>query len=88
LRTLFEFKVYVDADEALRLGRRIIRDVEERGRTPRGVVDQFFKNVRPMHELYCAPQEAHADLVLRCEFAAGPAQAHANAARIEAALKP
>src|SRR5262249_24104050 len=34
LRALFDLKVYVDADEALRLGRRMIRDVAERGRAP------------------------------------------------------
>src|SRR5262249_27780936 len=87
LRPLLDLKVYVEADEALRLGRRMIRDIEERGRTPRAVLDQFFTTVRPMHEKYIAPQKALADLVLRCEYGAGPEQAEANAAKIEAALK-
>jgi uridine kinase len=86
LRALFDLKVYVEADEALRLGRRMIRDVEERGRTPRAVLDQFFTTVRPMHETHVAPQQAYADLLLRCEYGAGPAQADANAAKIEAML--
>jgi len=87
LRALFDLKVYVDADEALRLDRRVIRDTQERGRTPDAVRGQFFASVRPMHEKYIAPQRAHADLVLRCEFGAGPEQADANAALIETALK-
>lgn len=87
LRALYDLKIYVDADEALRLGRRVIRDIEERGRTPRAVLDQFFTSVRPMHAKYIAPQKAFADLVLRCEHGAGPEQAEANAAKIEAALK-
>lgn len=87
LRPLFDLKVYVEADEALRLGRRMLRDIEERGRTPRAVLDQFFTTVRPMHAKYIAPQKAFADLVLCCEYVAGPEQADANAAKVEAMLK-
>lgn len=86
LRPLFDLKVYVEADEALRLGRRMVRDIDERGRKPQMVLDQFFKTVRPMHEKYIAPQRDLADLVLRCDYGAGPEQADANAARIEADL--
>lgn len=82
LRPLFDFSVYVEADEAVRLGRRMIRDTEARGRTPRSVVQQFFGTVRPMHDAYIAPQRAIADLVLTCPYDAGPAHAEANAARI------
>jgi uridine kinase len=87
LREIFDLKVYVDADEALRLGRRMIRDVEERGRAPRAVLAQFFATVRPMHDAHVAPQRAFADLVLRCEPNAGPEQAQANAARVAALLE-
>lgn len=82
LRPLFDFSVYVEADEAVRLGRRMIRDTEARGRTPRSVVQQFFGTVRPMHDAYIAPQRAFANLVLTCPYDAGPAHAEANAARI------
>ncbi|WP_395645587.1 uridine kinase [Terricaulis sp.] len=87
LRALFDVKVYVEADEALRLGRRMIRDVEERGRAPRAVLAQFFHSVRPMHETHVEPQRAFADLVLHCLPDAGPEQADANAALIEARLR-
>src|SRR6185295_1471551 len=87
LRALFDVKVYVHADEALRLARRMIRDGEERRRAPREIVAQFFTNVRPMHEKYVEPQRAHADLVLECGYGAGPAEADANAARIAALLE-
>jgi uridine kinase len=82
LRALFDFKVFIDADEALRLGRRMIRDVESRGRTPRTVLSQFFTTVRPMHEAYVEPQRDFADIILTSPFEAGPAQAEADAARI------
>lgn len=82
LRALFDLKVYIEADEAVRLARRMIRDVEARGRTPRSVMIQFFTNVRPMHEQHVAPQRALADLVLYCPFDAGPEHADARAQRI------
>lgn len=87
LRDLFDLRVFIEADEALRLGRRMIRDVEARGRTPHAVLQQFFTNVRPMHEAHVAPQREHADLVLFCPFNADPEHAAANARRIAEALK-
>src|SRR5262245_43170912 len=86
LRDLFDLKAYVEADEAVRLARRMIRDVESRGRTPRSVMLQFFVNVRPMHERHVAPQRALADLVLDCPYDAGPENADANAQRIREQL--
>jgi uridine kinase len=87
LRALFDVKVFVHADEALRLARRMVRDIEERNRNPREIVAQFFTNVRPMHEKYVEPQRAHADLVLECVYGAGAAEAEANAARLAALLE-
>ena len=86
LRRLFDLRVYIEADEAVRLGRRMIRDTESRGRTPRSVLSQFFTTVRPMHETYVAPQRAFADLVLHCPHDAGPEHAEQNAQRILEAL--
>jgi len=82
LRALFDVKIYVDADEALRLARRMIRDAETRGRTPRSVMMQFFTTVRPMHDAHVAPQRAFADLVLTCPYDAGPEHADACANEI------
>lgn len=87
LRALFDLSIYMDADEAVRLGRRMIRDAEARGRTPRSVLMQFFSNVRPMHDKHVEPQKAVADLVLYCPFDAGPPHAEANAAEIAALLE-
>lgn len=86
LRALFDLKVFIEADEALRLGRRMIRDVESRGRTPRTVLSQFFTTVRPMHEAHVEPQRVFADIILTSPFEIGPAQAEADAVRIVEAL--
>ncbi len=87
LRSLFDVRVYVHADQALRLARRMIRDIEERNRAPREIVTQFFTNVAPMHEKCIEPQRAFADLVLECVYGAQALEADANAARIAALLE-
>lgn len=87
LHALFDLTVFIDADEALRIGRRMIRDVETRGRTPRTVLAQFFASVRPMHEAHVDPQRAIADIVLTSTIESGPDSAEADAARVTAALE-
>jgi uridine kinase len=82
LTGLFDLSVFMHADEALRLGRRMIRDVESRGRSPRSVMAQFFTNVRPMHEAHVEPQRALADMVIVCPYEAGPEHAETSAAQI------
>ena len=82
LRVLFDLTVFVEADESLRLGRRMIRDMETRGRTGRSVLDQFFMTVRPMHEEHIAPLSREVDLVLVSEPEHGLAEADAQAALI------
>jgi uridine kinase len=82
LRELFDLTVYMQSDEALRLGRRMIRDVESRGRSPRSVLAQFFGTVRPMHERHIEPQRALADMVIVCPYDAGPEHADQSAAQI------
>jgi len=87
LNGLFDITVFMHADEALRLGRRMIRDVESRGRTPRSIMAQFFTHVRQMHDAHVEPQRACADLVLVCPYNAGPDHADASAAQIAERLK-
>ena len=82
LRPLFDLAVYVEADEGVRLGRRMIRDVESRGRTLRSVFHQFYDTVQPMHAAYVAPQRDVADVILHCPAFATPEHAEENAARI------
>jgi uridine kinase len=82
----FDLKIYTEAEEALRLGRRMIRDVNERARTPQSVLTQFFTNVRPMHELHVAPQRKYADLVLVSTFEGGYPETDENVEKVLRAL--
>ena len=49
---LVDLSVFVDTPADIRLARRLLRDVRERGRTLDDVLDQYLTTVRPMHEEY------------------------------------
>jgi uridine kinase len=65
VRSLFHFSVYLDCPAELRLERRIARDVVERGRKTNSILQQFWKDVAPMHDRFVAPQVFEADIVLK-----------------------
>lgn len=64
IRDLLDIKVYVEADADERILRRILRDVEERGRDLHGIIDQYLAMVKPMHYMYVEPTRAKADIVI------------------------
>jgi uridine kinase len=59
-----DIKIYVDTDADVRLCRRILRDVQERGRTVESVITQYLTTVKPMHEQFVEPSRKNADLVV------------------------
>jgi uridine kinase len=71
LRRLLDIRVYVDAPRETRLGRRLTRDVAERGRDVASCLEQHRRTVWPMHELYVEPSRRHADLVVLGEAVTG-----------------
>ena len=64
LRGLFDIKIFVETDADERILRRALRDVEERGRTLRSVVNQYLTTVKPMHEQYVEPSRKYADIIV------------------------
>ena len=64
LLDLMDIKVFVDTDADVRLARRVVRDVESRGRTVRSIVDQWQTTVKPMHEMYVEPSKKSADIIV------------------------
>lgn len=64
LRDLMDIKVYVDTDADVRLARRILRDVCERGRTMESVIQQYLDTVKPMHEAFVEPSKRYADVII------------------------
>lgn len=64
LRDMFDIKIFVEADADVRILRRCLRDVEERGRTLQSVVTQYLTTVKPMHEQFVEPSRKYADIVV------------------------
>ena len=64
LRNIMDIKVYVDTDADVRLARRILRDVRERGRSMESVISQYTTTVKPMHEQFVEPSKRHADVII------------------------
>ena len=64
LRDLMDIKVYVDTDADVRLARRILRDVRERGRSMESVITQYTSTVKPMHEEFVEPSKKYADVII------------------------
>ncbi|MBB3113216.1 uridine kinase [Paenibacillus phyllosphaerae] len=64
LRPLLDIKVFVDTDPDVRILRRVLRDIEERGRTIQSIHDQYLKTVKPMHEAFIEPSKKYADLII------------------------
>ncbi len=64
LLDLMDIKVFVDTDADVRLARRVLRDVESRGRTVRSIVEQWQNTVKPMHEMFVEPSKKNADIII------------------------
>lgn len=64
LLDLFDIKVFVDTDADVRIIRRILRDVQERGRTLESVVTQYLTTVKLMHEQFVEPSKKKADIIV------------------------
>lgn len=64
LRDLMDMKVYVDTDDDVRLARRLVRDVQERGRDLNSVLKQYFSTVKPMHRDFVEPSKRYANIII------------------------
>ena len=64
LRDLMDIKIFVDTDADVRILRRILRDVKERGRSLDSVVEQYLSTVKPMHEQFIEPSKRYADIIV------------------------
>ena len=59
-----DIKIYVDTDADVRILRRIVRDVRDRGRSLDSVVNQYLSTVKPMHEQFVEPTKRNADIII------------------------
>ena len=59
-----DIKIFVDTDADVRILRRLVRDVNERGRSMDSVISQYFATVKPMHEAFVEPSKRNADIIV------------------------
>ena len=61
LHQLYDIIIYIDQDQNTCLERRIKRDIAERGRTEKCIIEQYNSTVKPMFEKFIYPcrQIAH-----------------------------
>ncbi|KAL2097774.1 hypothetical protein ACEWY4_006981 [Coilia grayii] len=64
IRDLFQMKLFVDTDADTRLSRRVLRDIEERGRDLEQVLTQYITFVKPAFEEFCLPTKKYADVII------------------------
>lgn len=64
LRSLLDFKIFVDTAADVRFIRRLERDISERGRTLESVIHQYLHSVRPMHIEFVEPSKRWADVIV------------------------
>jgi len=59
-----DLKVFVDAEEHIKLSRRIIRDYSERGYSLEEILRQYEQDVIPMYNQYVRPYKETCDLII------------------------
>lgn len=64
IRDILDLKLYVDTPADIRFIRRLVRDIQERGRTVESVIEQYTKVVRPGHFNFIEPCKEYADLII------------------------
>jgi len=64
IRNMFNMKLFVDTDPDTRLARRVLRDIEERGRDLEHVLHQYTTLVKPAFEEFCIPTKKYADVIV------------------------
>lgn len=61
---LMDIKVFVDTASDVRIIRRLLRDIKERGRSLDSVIDQYIQSVRPAHLQFVEPSKRLADIII------------------------
>ena len=64
LRDQMDIKIFVDADDDDRLMRVMTRDIVERGKDVRWVIERYSKTVKPMYIQFIEPSKRFADIIV------------------------
>ena len=59
-----DFKIFVHTDDDIRLARRLMRDIVNRGRTVEGVLKSYHRFVKPAFVEFVKPTMKYADIII------------------------
>ena len=60
----YDLKIFLQCDRDLRLKRRVHRDINQRGRSEKDVIDLFSKRLDSMHKKYVIPVKKYCDIII------------------------
>ncbi len=64
LRDMCDLKIFIDVPADIRILRRTIRDVKERGRTVESCYEQYMLTSRPMHAKFVEPTKEFGEIII------------------------
>lgn len=64
IRDLADIKIFVESDDDVRFIRRLVRDINERGRSMDSVINQYLTTVKPMYYEFVKPTKRYADIII------------------------
>ncbi len=64
IRKLSNMNIFVELDDDTRFIRRLVRDMNERGRTLDNVINQYLSTVKPMYHRHIKPTKRFADVII------------------------
>ena len=68
IRSIFDLKIYINANSKTRMERRIKRDIVERGRSRDEVLKRYIETLKPMHEKFIEPTKIYANYIIENQF--------------------
>lgn len=64
LRSKFDLCVYIECDADVAYGRRLLRDISQRGYSHEEILKRYHEHVKQMAELYIEPTKKYADIIV------------------------
>jgi uridine kinase len=68
IRSIFDLKIFINANSKTRMERRIKRDIAERGRSRDEVLKRYIETLKPMHEKFIEPSKIYANYIIENQF--------------------
>ena len=68
IRDLIDYSFFLESPLDVRLARRILKDIEEKKRTLKPVLDRYFKFIKPAYYKYVEPTKRYANKIIVNDF--------------------